>query len=76
MTKAEIKRCIEDHALAARRAVEAGFDGIELTSFMGYLLSNFNSKFTNVRRDEFGDAVKPRSLHNAVRDGYLAGVRI
>jgi len=23
-----------------------------------------------------GDAVKPRSLHNAVRDGYLAGVRI
>ena len=54
MSKEEIKQCIEDHVQATRRSLEAGFDGIEVTSFMGYLLSNFLSKFTNTRTDEYG----------------------
>jgi 2,4-dienoyl-CoA reductase (NADPH2) len=54
MTKKQIKECIEDHVQATRRSLEAGFDGIEVTSFMGYLLSNFLSKFTNTRTDEYG----------------------
>lgn len=60
MTKAEIKECINEHAQAARRAIEAGFHGVEITSFMGYLLSNFNSKFTNARTDEYGGSVENR----------------
>ena len=54
MTREQIKRCIDDHVQATRRALEAGFDGVEVTSFMGYLLSNFLSKFTNTRTDEYG----------------------
>jgi len=60
MTKAEIKECIHEHAQAARRSIEAGFRGVEITSFMGYLLSNFNSKFTNLRTDEYGGSVENR----------------
>jgi len=54
MTKEAIQNCIEDHVQATRRSIEAGFDGVEVTSFMGYLLSNFLSKFTNTRTDEYG----------------------
>ncbi|MBI2359327.1 MAG: NADH:flavin oxidoreductase [Deltaproteobacteria bacterium] len=60
MAKAEIQQCVNEHAQAARRAIEAGFHGVEITSFMGYLLSNFNSKFTNLRTDEYGDSVENR----------------
>ena len=61
MSKAEIKECIHEHAQAARRSIEAGFRGVEITSFMGYLLSNFNSKFTNSRTDEYGGSVENRA---------------
>ncbi len=60
MSKAQIKQCIYEHAQAARRSIEAGFHGVEITSFMGYLLSDFNSKFTNVRTDEYGGSVENR----------------
>lgn len=60
MSIEEIERCIVDHAEAARRAVEAGFDGVEVTSFMGYLLSNFLSPFTNTRTDRYGGDVEAR----------------
>jgi 2,4-dienoyl-CoA reductase (NADPH2) len=60
MNKAEIKECVREHAQAARRATQAGFHGVEITSFMGYLLSNFNSKFTNTRTDEYGGSVENR----------------
>lgn len=60
MTKAEIKECIREHAAAARRSIQAGFHGVEITSFMGYLLSNFNSKFTNTRTDEYGGSIENR----------------
>ena len=60
MTKEEIRQTIKDHAKAAKRAVKAGFDGVEITSFMGYLLANFNSKFTNKRTDEYGGSLENR----------------
>ena len=60
VSKEQIKAMITQHAEAARRAVKAGFDGTEVTSFMGYLLANFNSKFTNRRTDEYGGSVENR----------------
>jgi len=49
MTKEDIRRCVGEHVDAAKRAIRAGFDGVEVTSFMGYLLASFCSKFTNQR---------------------------
>ena len=60
ITKDQIRTTIQQHADAARRSIKAGFDGTEVTSFMGYLLATFNSKFTNRRTDEYGGSVKNR----------------
>ena len=60
VTKEQIKAMVIQHAEAAKRAIKAGFDGTEITSFMGYLLANFNSKFTNRRTDEYGGSVENR----------------
>ncbi len=59
-TKEDIKRVIQDYVDASRRALRAGFDGVEITSFMGYLLANFLSPFTNKRTDEYGGSLENR----------------
>jgi 2,4-dienoyl-CoA reductase (NADPH2) len=61
ITVAEIKQTIKDHADAARRAMEAGYDGVEITAFMGYLIANFLSSYTNKRNDEYGGTVANRA---------------
>ncbi|MDQ7785074.1 MAG: FAD-dependent oxidoreductase [Desulfomonilaceae bacterium] len=61
MSKEEIQRAIADHAKAAERAVNAGYDGVEVTSFLGYLMSCFLSPFTNMRTDEYGGSVEKRA---------------
>jgi len=60
ITQDQIRATIKQHAEAAERAVRAGFDGTEVTSFMGYLLANFNSRFTNQRSDEYGGSTDNR----------------
>ncbi|NMG54315.1 oxidoreductase [Aromatoleum aromaticum] len=60
VTKEQIRAIIGQHADAAKRAIRAGFDGTEVTSFMGYLLANFNSHFTNQRTDEYGGSIENR----------------
>jgi 2,4-dienoyl-CoA reductase (NADPH2) len=60
ITKEQIRQTVKEHAEAAVRAVKAGFDGTEVTSFMGYLLATFNSKFTNQRSDEYGGSIENR----------------
>jgi 2,4-dienoyl-CoA reductase (NADPH2) len=60
MSREDIRRCIREHVDAAKRAIKAGFDGVEVTSFMGYLLASFNSKFTNQRSDEYGGSLQNR----------------
>lgn len=57
---AQIKESIVDHAHAARRAVEAGFDMVEISGIVGYLLSTFISRYTNKRQDEYGGDIKNR----------------
>ncbi len=59
--KEKIREIIMQHAAAARRAMEAGFDGVEHTAFMGYLLANFLSSFTNKRTDEYGGSIEGRA---------------
>jgi len=61
MTKDQIAQAIEDHAKAAERCVKAGYDGVEVTSFLGYLMSCFLSPFTNKRTDEYGGSVEKRA---------------
>jgi 2,4-dienoyl-CoA reductase (NADPH2) len=60
MSKADIKRSILDHVLACERAVRAGFDIVEVTSFMGYLLADFLSGYVNKRDDEYGGSLENR----------------
>jgi 2,4-dienoyl-CoA reductase (NADPH2) len=60
MSREQISECIRQHADAARRAIKAGFDGTEVTSFMGYLLASFNSRFTNQRTDDYGGSILNR----------------
>ncbi|GMA30886.1 hypothetical protein [Litorihabitans aurantiacus] len=54
MSDAEIERVIADFAAAARRAVAAGFDGVELHAGHGYLLHELLSPLTNTRGGPWG----------------------
>ncbi|WP_171115143.1 alkene reductase [Streptomyces sp. Z423-1] len=60
LTEEEILRTIEDHATAARNAVEAGFDGVEIHGANGYLLQQFLSDNANLRTDHWGGSVDNR----------------
>ena len=62
LSEADIRRLINAYAAAARRAQAAGFDGIQLHSAHGYLLSQFLSPWFNRRTDSYGG-----SLDNRVR---------
>ena len=54
MTKEDILRVEDDFVKAAKRAKEAGFDGIEIHSGHLYLLSTFLTPKYNKRTDEYG----------------------
>jgi 2,4-dienoyl-CoA reductase-like NADH-dependent reductase (Old Yellow Enzyme family)/thioredoxin reductase len=54
MTLEDIEGVIESFALAALRAKNAGFDGVELHGTHGYLMAQFLSPYTNHRSDQYG----------------------
>ena len=54
LTTAEIAGTIADYASAARRAVDAGFDGVEIHGANGYLIHQFLADNTNLRTDAYG----------------------
>jgi 2,4-dienoyl-CoA reductase-like NADH-dependent reductase (Old Yellow Enzyme family) len=60
MTKNEIVMLIESYAQAARRAKEAGFDGVQLHGAHGYLINQFISPFVNHRGDDWGGNFQQR----------------
>jgi NADPH2 dehydrogenase/N-ethylmaleimide reductase len=57
----EIGAIVQEHAQAARRAREAGFDGVELHGTSGYLPMQFLSTGTNQRTDAYGGSVQNRA---------------
>jgi N-ethylmaleimide reductase len=61
MTEADIKATIEEFVQAARNAVAAGFDGVELHGANGYLLEQFIRPNTNQRTDRYGGSIENRA---------------
>ncbi len=57
---ADIKRIVGDFAAASRRAIDAGFDGVELHGANGYLIDQFLRTSTNRRTDGYGGDVHGR----------------
>ena len=72
-TAADLARTVQAHAAAARMAVQAGFDAVEIHLGHNYLASSFLSPRLNRRRDEYGGSLDnrarfPRAIARAVRD--------
>ncbi|SOD86109.1 alkene reductase [Streptomyces sp. Ag109_G2-15] len=84
MTADDIRATVADFAAAARRAVDAGFEGVEVHSANGMLLHQFLADNTNRRTDAYGGSVERRTrfaaeVTEAVADAIGAdrvGIRI
>jgi N-ethylmaleimide reductase len=61
MTEQDIKKAIEEYAQAARLAIEAGFDGVELHAANGYLIEQFLNPNVNQRTDGYGGSMEARN---------------
>lgn len=61
MTQDEIYKTIADFGKAAKNAMEAGFDGVEIHGAHGYLIDQFIMDATNWRKDDFGGKVENRA---------------
>jgi len=61
LSAVEIAAVVEDYRQAARLAVDAGFDGVELHAASGYLPEQFLSSGSNQRDDEYGGSVANRA---------------
>ncbi|MEZ0608916.1 alkene reductase [Fibrella sp. WM1] len=60
LTVADIQQIIADYAQAARNAIAAGFDGVELHGANGYLIEQFIDSQTNRRTDQYGGSLANR----------------
>ena len=77
MTREEIRATVGDFARAARLALAAGFDVVEIHGAHGYLLHSFCSPLSNLRNDEYGGSLEnrmrlPLEVARAVRDAWPA----
>ncbi len=61
MAEQDIRAAVEEYANAARNAVAAGFDGIELHGANGYLLEQFIRPNSNQRADRYGGRIENRA---------------
>jgi 2,4-dienoyl-CoA reductase (NADPH2) len=85
MSKEDIEMCIQEHINGARRTVEAGYDIVEISGIVGYLISNFISSYTNKRTDEYGGDIKGRckfmvdiikGIRKEIGDSAAIGIRL
>jgi N-ethylmaleimide reductase len=73
ITTEEIAQTVKDFATAAKNAIAAGFDGVELHSASGYLVQQFLTTNVNLRTDEYGGSIENRTrflfeILDAMRD--------
>lgn len=61
LTTEEVKQTVQDFGTAAKSAIEAGFDGVELHGANGYLVHQFLGTNTNLRTDEYGGSQENRA---------------
>jgi N-ethylmaleimide reductase len=61
MTAEDLEQTKAEFVAAAKNAIAAGFDGVELHGANGYLLEQFLSPVSNVRTDNYGASVENRS---------------
>jgi N-ethylmaleimide reductase len=60
LTTEEVRQTVADFRVAARRAIEAGADGIEIHGANGYLVHQFLAPSANTRTDEYGGSIANR----------------
>jgi 2,4-dienoyl-CoA reductase (NADPH2) len=85
MTRDDIEEVKEAYAQGARRAMEAGFDYIEVLAAGGYLIGEFLSPVTNHRKDEYGGSIENRmrfglevirKVRQVVGKDFAMGIRV
>ncbi len=84
MSADDVKHAVDEYVTAARNAVAAGFDGVEIHGANGYLIQQFIHPGTNRREDEWGGSVEnrirfPIEVARAVADAIGAdkvGIRL
>jgi 2,4-dienoyl-CoA reductase-like NADH-dependent reductase (Old Yellow Enzyme family)/thioredoxin reductase len=85
MTIEEIKLTVSQYGDCARRAKEAGFDGVEIHGAHGYLIAEFMSHYSNKRTDIYGGSLTNRmrfaleviaDVRKKCGDDFIVGYRI
>src|ERR1700736_2636922 len=61
MSKTEIRQTVADFGIAAKNAMEAGFDGVQIQANYLYLIAQFLNSATNLRQDEYGGSTVNRA---------------
>jgi N-ethylmaleimide reductase len=61
ITIEEIAQTVRDFSAAAKNAIAAGFDGVELHAASGYLVQQFLTTNANLRNDEYGGSIENRT---------------
>jgi NADPH2 dehydrogenase len=75
LTEAEIEGYISDYVLAAKNAMAAGFDGVQIHGANGYLLDQFLQDVVNQRTDKWGGSIENRSrFHIEVTKAVIAAI--
>jgi N-ethylmaleimide reductase len=73
----DLRRIVGDYAAAARNAIAAGFDGVQVHGANGYLIDQFLRASANQRTDEFGGSIDNRMrLMSAVLEAIGAAIGI